>query len=320
MDDSPTDAGRAWYNHLSDFLQRHGYTQSEGDPCLYTKVVNETDSIAIAITTDDGLISRSHSDDGKAHVRALLNALTAEGWRHEYENELREVLGVEFDWQQDGSVVLRSPSTIAAEDSHANTVVQVIPGLFITKFDAIKEADSFTKLGMNVGLVVNAGIAGNTPCPTSTGYYGPGVEVLTIELLDDPTPGDAKQHFLPTNAKIQATLAAGKQCVIHCVRSVSRGPVFVIAYLMQVKHLAAYEAAALLKNVWEMTWPCDAFVRQLLAFEYELLAPERAITGPKVRGYLHSSYLPLSWEATCVPVDVLGTGRVIVLSCCRACA
>ena len=168
------------------------------------------------------------------------------------------------------------------EGSHGCKLVQVIPGLFITTFDEIKEADSFTKLGMNVGLVVNAGVAGNTTCPTSTGYYGPGVEVLTIELLDDPTPGDAKQHFLPTNAKIQATLAAGKQCVIHCVRSVSRGPVFVIAYLMQVKHLAAYEAATLLKNVWAATWPCDAFVRQLLAFEYELIAPERAITGPKV--------------------------------------
>ncbi len=167
--------------------------------------------------------------------------------------------------------------------THSCKLAQVIPGLFITKFEEINEADSFTKKGMNVGLVVNAGIAGSTTAPTSAGFYGPDVEVLTIDLLDDPTPGDAKQHFLPTNAQIKATLAAGKQVVVHCVASISRGPVFVIAYLMQYHHLAAYEAATLVKNVWDAVWPNDAFVRQLLAFEYELIAPERAITGPKVR-------------------------------------
>jgi protein-tyrosine phosphatase len=167
--------------------------------------------------------------------------------------------------------------------THSCKLAQVIPGLFISKFEEINEADSFTKKGMNVGLVVNAGIAGSTTAPTSTGFYGPGVEVLTIDLLDDPTPGDAKQHFLPTNAQIKATLAAGEQVVVHCVASVSRGPVFIIAYLMQFHHLAAYEAATLLKTVWDAVWPNDAFVRQLLAFEYELIAPERAITGPTVR-------------------------------------
>lgn len=174
--------------------------------------------------------------------------------------------------------------------THACKLVQVIPGLFITKFDEINQADSFTKLGMNVGLVVNSGIAGSTTAATSTGFYGPDVEVLTIDLLDDPTPGDAKQHFLSTNAKIKATIAAGKQCVVHCVASVSRGPVFVIAYLMEVRHLAAYEAATLLKTVWDATWPNDAFVHQLLAFEWELIAPERAITGPKVHNTPWSVY------------------------------
>ena len=126
----------------------------------------------------------------------------------------------------------------------------VIPGLYIGKFEEIKEPDSFTKLALSppVGLVVNAGVA-EGKCPTKTGHYGKDVLVLPIDLLDDPTPGDAKQHFRAINANIKANISSGKGVVVHCAGSISRASVFVIAYLMETLHLSTYEAASVLKKV-----------------------------------------------------------------------
>ena len=166
--------------------------------------------------------------------------------------------------------------------SSACKLAQVIPGLYIGKYEQIKESDSFSKTQLSppVGLVVNAGAA-NDQCPTKTGFYGPEVLVLRIELLDEPNAGDAKQYFRPINANIRSVINSGKSVVVHCAGSISRASTFVIAYLMEAKYLSAVAAAAALKKVWDSTWPCDAFVRQLFAFELELIAPERLITGPK---------------------------------------
>ena len=157
----------------------------------------------------------------------------------------------------------------------------VVPGLYIGKFDEIKEPDSFVKLGLSppVELVINAGAA-NEQCPTKTGHYGKDVLVLPIDLLDDPAAGDAKQYFRLINANIRATISKGKGVVVHCFGSISRASVFVIAYLMETLYLSTYEATSVLKKAWDVAWPCDAFVRQLLAFEYELIAAERLVTGP----------------------------------------
>jgi protein-tyrosine phosphatase len=164
----------------------------------------------------------------------------------------------------------------------ACALAQVLPGLYIGKYQEIKEPDAFSKTQISppVGLVVNAGAA-NDQCPTKTGFYGPDVLVLRIELLDEPNAGDAKQYFRPINANIRAVIRSGKSVVVHCAGSISRASTLVIAYLMEIKYLSAVEAATALKKVWDATWPCDAFVEQLFAFEKELIAAERLITGPK---------------------------------------
>ena len=51
-------------------------------------------------------------------------------------------------------------------------------------------SDSFKTLGLEseIGLVVNSAIE---QCPTSTGFYGPDIEVLRLDILDDPKVGEA---------------------------------------------------------------------------------------------------------------------------------
>ena len=134
--------------------------------------------------------------------------------------------------------------------SQACKLATVVPGLYIGKFEEIKEPDSFTKLALSppVGLVINAGAA-NDQCPTKTGFYGKDVLVLPIDLLDDPAAGDAKQHFRAINANILATISSGKGVIVHCFGSISRASVFVIAYLMETLHLSTYEATSVLKKV-----------------------------------------------------------------------
>ena len=122
--------------------------------------------------------------------------------------------------------------------SHTSKLTAVVPGLYLAKFDDIKDPGVFAALKLPVGLVVNAGVA-NDQCPTKTGYYGADVLVLPVNLLDDV--GDAKAHFRLVNANIDAALAEGKAVVVHCFGSVSRATALVIAYLMQVRLWPAWK-------------------------------------------------------------------------------
>ena len=167
----------------------------------------------------------------------------------------------------------RTPGT------HGAKLTQVIPGLWTAHFNDIKEKDAFEKLTEitpPMGLVVNAAVAYDQ-CATCPGYYGPDVEVLMIDLFDDPKEGeahtcagDAKQYFRLVNSKIKATIESGKSVLVHCMASLSRSVVLIIAYLMESKSLTALDATIFLKNVWDPTWPNDRFVREMLEFEDEL--------------------------------------------------
>ena len=114
------------------------------------------------------------------------------------------------------------------------------------------EIDSFKKNGLdsNLGLVVNAAIA-NNQCPTSTGFYGPEITVLALDILDDPTASDATPYILESNAAIKKAAASGKSAIVHCYGSISRSAVLLIAYIMETKKISAEAATAILKAKWD---------------------------------------------------------------------
>lgn len=82
-------------------------------------------------------------------------------------------------------------------------------------------------------------------------------------------PGDAAQHFVAVNAAIDAARASGGSggALVHCAASISRSAVFLLAYIMKDQACTLAQAIAILKPKWDATWPNDAFVEQLLAFE-----------------------------------------------------
>lgn len=111
-----------------------------------------------------------------------------------------------------------------------------------------------------IGLVINSAIAHNQ-CPVVPGYYGSEIDVICIDLLDDPKPGeshtgpgDAKVFFPTVNKATKDAIDAGKSVLIHCYGSISRSAVLIIAYLMETKSISALEATKLLKSKWDATW------------------------------------------------------------------
>ena len=108
------DAGRAWYECFKDFLVQEGYKCSIHDPCLFVKIASEDDGIAIAVTTNDCLISHSNNAAGSQHVDNLLKAMTAKGWKYTFDEVVHDMLGIQFNWLQEipGALLLRTPSKI----------------------------------------------------------------------------------------------------------------------------------------------------------------------------------------------------------------
>jgi protein-tyrosine phosphatase len=125
-------------------------------------------------------------------------------------------------------------------------------------------------------LVVNSGIA-NGQCPSCEGFYGTEIRVLLIDLLDDPKEGeahtcagDSHRYFRMVSSEIKATIGSGHSALVHCMASLSRSVVLILAYLMEYHSLTALDATKFLKSVWDPTWPNDQFVKDLIKLEEEL--------------------------------------------------
>lgn len=191
--------------------------------------------------------------------------------------ELRQVTG----WRRPGA-------------DHGCLPVEIIPGLWTAHYHDIDTPEKLKSVAPgNVRLVVNTA---TSVCEARTGFFGDGVEVMLIDLEDDPDarkqfdqgkevtsacsdksvplakrfPGDAKKDFACVNDAINATIASGGVALVHCHASLSRSAAFIIAYLMQSKAISAAEAAAEMKVKWDATWPCERFCMQLIEYEAEL--------------------------------------------------
>jgi protein-tyrosine phosphatase len=183
---------------------------------------------------------------------------------------------------------------------HGCPPVEVVPGVWTAHYHDI---DTHEKLvaatkGAPIKLVVNSALS---QCACRTGFYGPDVIVMEIDLEDDPNErkyfdqgkpststvadksvplklrcaGDAKKDFTAVSMAIEAVLASGGHVLIHCMASLSRSPAFVLSHIMRTRNLTLLEAAHVMKPKWDAVWPCDRFTFQLIEYEAELAKPNR---------------------------------------------
>jgi len=162
--------------------------------------------------------------------------------------------------------------------THGCQLVEIVPGVWTAHFEDMSDRDALQRLPIEppIQLVVNSACVYDQ-CPTSTGHYGPDIQVLRIELFDDPKHGephtsasDARVHFDLVNNSIQSTLASGGSAIVHCYASLSRSVCLLIAYLMDVEHMSLLDATRHVKSKWDATWPNDSFVFQLIDYERTL--------------------------------------------------
>ena len=179
---------------------------------------------------------------------------------------------------------------------HGCPPVEVIPGLWTAHYD---EIDSIEKLkeatsNVSIAMVVNSAVC---QCPARTGFFGPDVRVLEVDIEDDPDErkyfdqgkkpvqskcrepdiqvkkrcaGDMTVFFDPVSDEIHSVLQEGKCVLVHCKASLSRSPALILAYLMKYHNMTLMDAGRLLKSKWDAPWPCDRFSYDLVVYERQL--------------------------------------------------
>ena len=195
------------------------------------------------------------------------------------------------------AAVRQVTGTVRPSHNHGCAPVEVVPGLWQAHFHDLETLEQLRSISPAITCVVNTA---TDKCHTVAGSYGPSVRVVLVQgLLDDPDArkavdalpdgpakdaaraalpafapsecaGDAKSHFDRVNDAVNAELAKGGATLVHCYASLSRSVAFVLAYLMRSRKLTVVQAAQLQKPKWDATWPADAFVEQLIAYEAEL--------------------------------------------------
>jgi hypothetical protein len=75
-------------------------------------------------------------------------------------------------------------------------------------------------------------------------------------------------HFPIANQFIHQAISSNGTIFVHCNNGISKGPVFVIAYLMQAYHCMFQEAANIVQQRRFCTILSDNFLLQLKEFEY----------------------------------------------------
>lgn len=232
-------------------------------------------------------------EDSKFKKREFFDDLSAfMGTPASFAQSSRAVTTSTFETVRKATGKVRPPA------SHGCKPVEVVPGVWTAHFHDIEDAEALKKASPGVNLVINCA---PDKCATKAGSYGDGIEVVVIDLLDDPevmkkvdampegpekekakaelpkfppeeSAGDAKKDFDRVIEMMEKTRKSGGASMVHCHASLSRSAAFVVAYLMKTEKMTAVEAVKKMKTTWDAVWPNDTFVRQLCQYEIELNA------------------------------------------------
>ena len=119
------DAGKTWFEYLSNGLQKRGWVQSQIDSCLFTK-----DGLILVVYVDDAIIISADKEKINSEIKSLQQdyVLTDDG-------ELKDYLGTRFTRHPDGSIELSQPHMVnrilemVGITSHSNTKMHDTPAL-----------------------------------------------------------------------------------------------------------------------------------------------------------------------------------------------
>ena len=122
------DAGRTWWEHLSEGLEKMGFRQCQADQCVFMK-----DGVVIIVYVDDCLIFANKESTVIGLVAELKKnfSITDKG------ETIEEYLGVKIDHNKDGSFRMYQPLLI-------NIIIKALLGMDKAKKHATPAASSST--------------------------------------------------------------------------------------------------------------------------------------------------------------------------------
>eukprot|EP00045_Choanoeca_perplexa_P019228 m.263 g.263 ORF g.263 m.263 type:complete len:471 (-) comp345_c0_seq1:46-1458(-) len=124
-------------------------------------------------------------------------------------------------------------------------------------------ADPNVVKGMRLTHIVNCSIEHPNTFEEDVSY-------LSIRLTDE-SDQDIKVHFRSLCAFLDRVRAEHGRCLVHCTMGVSRSSTCMIAYLMHSRGLTLKSASELVKDKRQGIRPNRGFLKQLAAWEQELL-------------------------------------------------
>jgi hypothetical protein len=126
------EASRVFYDGYHDLMIYTGSTRSFFDICLYFK--RRGNGILITgLTTDDALYLNSDNDEGRALLQEVHQAIIDKGWKMTVEPKVKELLGIHFQKNVNGSVTLLQLGQLKRVKEHffPNTEYSDIPQVYV---------------------------------------------------------------------------------------------------------------------------------------------------------------------------------------------
>jgi len=112
-----TQAGRRWQRSLFPWLKEFGFTEVDGDACVFectksmsTPSGSRSERLVIGVYVDDLAVVYEHDDEHSLY-RSFVDTLERD-WKAEDEGDLSDLLGVEFTREKDDVIRLSQPAYI----------------------------------------------------------------------------------------------------------------------------------------------------------------------------------------------------------------
>ncbi|RWS01708.1 dual specificity protein phosphatase 14-like protein [Dinothrombium tinctorium] len=156
-------------------------------------------------------------------------------------------------------VAKRAMERVAAIESPFGRFSQVLPYLFLTGVDGIREENIRR---YRITCIVNTTVEVDN-------VHFPNVENFRIALHDRPEENIVK-HFDAFADKIEEVHRKNGIIVVHCFAGCSRSATVVIAYLMKYKRMTLREAFYFVRDKRSIIRPNCGFFEQLIAYEKRL--------------------------------------------------
>ena len=127
------DAGRTWFEHLTNKLEGMGFVATASDPCIYTRGTN----IIVLYVDDCIILSRT-----KAEANQLFKEIENQGFAVTDEGTMEQYLGMQIDRNNDGTFRVSQPflleriiNTIPTMINARSAKTPAATGTFLTKDD-----------------------------------------------------------------------------------------------------------------------------------------------------------------------------------------